>query len=78
MVRKLKGTPWFPIGFVIFWYAFLFLFPYVWGGWATFEDFILNSLFWLCLGILFRLPALSVSSQLIPHTPVPIGTTTAV
>ena len=57
-VRKLKGTPWFPIGFVIFWYAFLLLFPYVWGGWATFEDFILNSLFWLCLGILFRLPTL--------------------
>ncbi len=53
--RKLKGTQWFPIGFVVFWYSFLFLFPYVWGGIQPFEDFILNSLFWFSLGILFRL-----------------------
>jgi len=63
-VRKLKGTPWFPIGFVIFWYSFLFLFPYVWGGLQAFEDFILNSLFWFSLGILFRLPSLSVSAEM--------------
>lgn len=61
-VRKLKGTPWFPIGFVIFWYSFLFLFPYVWGGLQSFEDFILNSLLWFSLGILFRLPSFSVSA----------------
>lgn len=62
-VRKLKGTPWFPIGFVIFWYSFLFLFPYIWGGLQPFEDFILNSLLWFSLGILFRLRSLSVSAE---------------
>jgi hypothetical protein len=77
-VRKLKGTPWFPIGFVIFWYAFLFLFPYVWGGWTTFEDFILNSLFWLCLGILFRLPTLPLSPQPSPLDPRQLRTIRAV
>ena len=60
---KLKGTPWFPIGFVIFWYAFLFLFPYVWGGFQSFEDFILNSLLWFSLGILFRLPSLPLNTK---------------
>jgi hypothetical protein len=63
-VRKLKGTPWFPIGFVIFWYSFLFSFPYVWGGLPPYEDFILNSLFWFSLGILFRLPSVSVAGML--------------
>jgi hypothetical protein len=60
---KLKGTPLFPLGFVIFWYAFLFLFPYVWGGFQTFEDFILNALLWFSLGILFRMQSLPVTAQ---------------
>jgi hypothetical protein len=63
VVRKLKGTIWFPLGFVIFWYAFLVLFPFTYGGLASYEDFILNSLLWLTLGILFRLPSLAVSVQ---------------
>jgi len=62
-VHKLKGTLWFPIGFVIFWYSFLFSFPYVWAGLQPYEDFILNSLFWFSLGILFRLPSLTASAQ---------------
>jgi len=60
---KLKGTPWFPLGFVIFWYAFLFFFPYVWGGFQSFEDFILNALLWFSLGILFRMQSLPVIGQ---------------
>jgi len=63
VVRKLKGTVWFPIGFVIFWYASLLLFPYTYEGLSPFEDFILNSLLWLSLGILFRLPKLSGDVQ---------------
>jgi hypothetical protein len=55
---KLRGTFWFPIAFVIFWYSFLFLFPYVWGGFQSFEDFILNALLWFSLGMVFRLPTL--------------------
>lgn len=63
VVLKLKGTVWFPLGFVIFWHAFLLLFPYTYGGLASYEDFILNSLLWLSLGILFRLPSLAASVQ---------------
>jgi hypothetical protein len=63
VVRKLKGTVWFPIAFVIFWYAFLLLFPYTYAGLSPFEDFILNSLLWLSLGILFRLPKLAAEVQ---------------
>jgi len=60
---KLKGTPWFPLGFVIFWYAFLFLFPYLWGGFQSFQDFILNALLWFSLGILFRMQSLPVIGE---------------
>ncbi len=60
---KLKGTPWFPLGFVIFWYAFLFFFPYLWGGFQSFQDFILNALLWFSLGILFRMQSLPVIGQ---------------
>jgi hypothetical protein len=63
VVRKLKGTVWFPIAFVIFWYAALLLFPYTYAGLAPFQDFILNSLLWLSLGILFRLPRLAAEVQ---------------
>jgi len=63
VVRKLKGTVWFPLAFVIFWYASLLLFPYTYEGLAPFQDFILNSLLWLSLGILFRLPKLAAEVQ---------------
>jgi hypothetical protein len=63
VVRKMKGTIWFPIAFVIFWYAFLLLFPYTFEGLSPYQDFILNSLLWLSLGILFRLPKLAGDVQ---------------
>lgn len=63
VVRKMRGTIWFPIAFVIFWYTALLLFPYTYAGLAPFEDFILNSLLWVSLGILFRLPKLAGDVQ---------------
>lgn len=68
VVKKLKGSPWFPIGFVIFWYAFFLLGPETFGGMAAYEDFLLNAYFWLLLGILFRLPSLALSPQFAPGT----------
>jgi len=64
VVRKLKGSPWFPIGFMIFWYAFLLLLPLTFEGLQAYEDFILNAYLWLLLGVLFRLPKLALSAQL--------------
>lgn len=63
VVRKLKGSPWFPLAFVIFWYAFFLLMPATFGGMVAYEDFLLNAYFWLLLGILFRLPTIALSAQ---------------
>jgi hypothetical protein len=58
VVVQLKGTPWFPIGFVIFWYAFLLMIPITYFGFVAYQDFIMNAYLWMLLGILFRLPTL--------------------
>jgi len=63
VVKKLRGSPWFPLGFVIFWYAGLLLLPITFTGIQAYEDFVLNAYLWLLLSILFRLPTLAVSSQ---------------
>jgi hypothetical protein len=62
-VRKLKGSPWFPVAFMIFWYAFLLLIPLTYEGLQAYQDFILNAYMWLLLGVLFRLPKLALDAQ---------------
>ena len=52
--KNLKGTVWFPIGFAIFLYAFLLVFPMSYYGFLAYQDFVMNAYFWLTLGILFR------------------------
>jgi hypothetical protein len=52
--KNLRGTVWFPIGFAIFWYTFLLLFPMSFYGFVAYQDFVMNAYFWLMLGILFR------------------------
>ena len=71
VVKSLRGSPWFPIAFMIFWYAFLLLLPLTFTGIQPYEDFLLNSFLWLFLGILFRLPTLAVSAQYAAVQPVP-------
>ena len=69
VVKRLKGSPLFPVGFVIFWYAFFLLFPATFGGIMAYEDFLLNAYLWLLLGILFRLPTILLSEQSAANTP---------
>jgi hypothetical protein len=64
VVRKLKGSPWFPLGFMIFWYAFLLLVPLTYNGIQPYQDFVLNAFLWLLLGILFRLPTMTLTPEL--------------
>jgi len=64
VVRKLKGSPWFPLAFMIFWYAFLLLLPLTFQGLQAYQDFVLNAYLWLLLGILFRLPKLAQDAQI--------------
>jgi hypothetical protein len=71
IVKKLRGSPWFPIAFAIFWYAFLLLLPITFGSIVAYEDFVMNAYLWLLLGILFRLPHIQLSSQFAKVTPAP-------
>src|SRR5260221_12737830 len=64
VLRQLRGSPWLPVVIVIFWYAFLMLFPFMVGGIQAYEDFVLNAYLWLLIGILFRLPQIKVSAEL--------------
>jgi hypothetical protein len=63
VVKKLRGSPWFPIAFMIFWYAGLLLLPMTFNGIQPYEDFVLNAYLWLLLGVLFRLPSIALSVQ---------------
>jgi len=58
VVKRLKGTHLFPVGFSIFWFAFVLLFPMTYGGLFAYQNYVLNAYLWLLLGVLFRLPAL--------------------
>ncbi|HME13235.1 MAG TPA: hypothetical protein VKF79_10265 [Candidatus Acidoferrum sp.] len=62
VIKKLRGSPLFPIGFVIFWYALVLLLPLTFAGIQPYEDFLLNAYFWLTLGILFRLPTIKLAT----------------
>jgi len=63
VVLKLRGTPWFPVGFMNFFYAFLLLIPMSFVSFVAYQDFLLNAYLWLLLGILFRLPDFVLSEQ---------------
>lgn len=62
-VRQLRETACFPIALSIFWYAFLLLVPFSYGGMAPYENYVLNAYLWLLIGVLFRLPHLAGNSQ---------------
>jgi hypothetical protein len=63
VVKKLRGSPWFPIAFSVFLYATVLLMPMTFASIVAYEDFVINAYFWLMLGILFRLPTLPLSAQ---------------
>jgi hypothetical protein len=64
VVRQLRGTRFFPIGFAIFWYALLLLYPLTFGGLPPYQNYVNNAYLWLLVGILFRLPDLLGQAQL--------------
>jgi hypothetical protein len=63
VARKLKGSPFFPLAFMIVLYSFLLLFPMTFVAMQAYQDFVLNCYLWLLIGILFRLPSLGLSAQ---------------
>jgi hypothetical protein len=63
VVIGLKGSPWFPLGFMIFWYAGVLLIPMTFSAMTPYQDFVMNAYMWLLLGVLFRLPKLALSAS---------------
>src|SRR5882762_578834 len=63
VVAHLRGSPWFPIAFAIFWLAFLMFFPIGYSSMSFYQDFLVNAYFWILVGVLYRLPSLALSAQ---------------
>jgi hypothetical protein len=57
VIRRLRGTSLFPVGFVIFLFVFVVLFPSMAGG-LSFENFVISAYLCLLLGVFHSLPAL--------------------
>lgn len=57
-VRQLRETRLFPIGFAMFWFALLLLYPLTYIALAHYQNFVTNIYLWIFVGIVFRLPAL--------------------
>jgi hypothetical protein len=68
IVKQLRGSPWFPIAFVIFWFIFMVFFPMGYSGLTFYQDFLVNAYLWILIGILFRLPHLALSAQFAAET----------
>jgi hypothetical protein len=68
IVKQLRGSPWFPIAFAIFWLIFMLFFPIGYNSLVFYQDFLVNAYFWILIGILFRLPHLALSAQFTAET----------
>jgi hypothetical protein len=68
VVKSFRGSPWFPLVFSIFWYAFLLLIPMSYYSFIAYQDFVMNAFLWVLLGILFRLNDLHKEELKTPQT----------
>jgi hypothetical protein len=68
VVRSLRQTRFFPIGFAIFWYTFLLLLPLTFGSLNSYQNYINNAYMWLMVGVLFRIGTLRMN-QNVPEQP---------
>jgi hypothetical protein len=66
VVRSLRETRLFPIGFAFFWYAVLLLYPLTFLTIAAYQNFVCNIYLWIFVGIVFRLPQLLTAPSVVP------------
>jgi len=66
IVRKLRETVYFPLGFAIWWYAVVDLVLLMYFGMQFYQNFVNNAYLWLLTGVLYRLPKLAQMPQPIP------------
>jgi hypothetical protein len=63
VVKKLKQTALFPIGFAIFWFAIILLGPFTFYGLNGYQNYVTCAYLWLMVGMLFRFPGLVAEEQ---------------
>jgi hypothetical protein len=66
IVRSLRATVYFPIGFAIWWYAVEGLLLLMYFGMQAYQDYVNNAYLWLLVGVLYRLPKLAEMPQPVP------------
>jgi len=66
VVKQLRQTVYFPIGFAIWWYAFVLLVLLTYFGLSPYQNFVNNAYLWLLIGVLYRLPKLAQMPQAVP------------
>jgi hypothetical protein len=66
VLKQLRQTVYFPIGFAIWWYAVILLVLLMYLGIVPYQSFVNNAFLWLLIGILYRLPKLAQMPQPIP------------
>jgi len=64
VVTELRATPWFPLAFAIFLFACILFFPMTYTSFSAYQDFMINSNFWLLIGILYRLQTFPRATQI--------------
>lgn len=66
VVRRLRETVYFPIGFAIWWYCVVALALLMYFGIQSYQNFVNNAYLWLFIGVLYRLPTLAQMPQPVP------------
>jgi hypothetical protein len=66
VVRALRQTVYFPIGFAIWWYCVVDLVLLMYFGLQAYQNFVNNAYLWLFVGVLYRLPKLAEMPQPVP------------
>jgi len=66
VIKRLRQTVYFPIGFAIWWYALVLLVLLTYFGLSPYQNFVNNAYLWLLIGILYRLPKLAQMPQPVP------------
>jgi hypothetical protein len=66
IVRNLRETIYFPLGFAIWWYSVVDLVLLMYFGMQFYQNFVNNAYLWLLTGVLYRLPKLAEMPQPVP------------
>jgi len=59
VVRRLRKTHRFALGFALWWFVFFLLIPLTAGVLSAYQNYVNSAYVWLTVGVLFRLPELT-------------------